>query len=137
MWILLASVLTTLIKTWPLIQERVHTAKAAQRKDYRDRIQELEGQVRTCQEECAADKEELTGEIKKLHEEIFGLRKQHVQEQISFARAILDSLGRESPQLNILLRALENGQKTLDAQRNVQQLSGVEGDANTEGNQDG
>jgi hypothetical protein len=128
-WAILAAVLIALIKTWPLIQQQLIAAAEGRRSAYYKRIAELEAAVRKCQEECAADKDDMLQQIKGLHEELFGLRKQHIQEQISFARAILDSLGRESPQLNILLRALENGQKALDAQREVHQVTGVKGDA--------
>jgi hypothetical protein len=135
LWGLFATVLVTLIKTWPIIMERVEAAKAGRRVAYKDRITELEKQVQDCWEKCEARDAEATKEIRGLHDEIFGLRKQHMQEQISFARAIIDSLGKESPQLAVLLSAMENGQKALEAtrRRRIRELRGVVGDKETEG----
>jgi hypothetical protein len=137
MWFLLATVIGTLIKTWPAIMERVEVAKARKSVAFKDRIAELEAQVKDCWEKCDARDAEATREIRGLHDEIFGLRKQHMQEQISFARAILDSLGKDSPQLSVLLKAMENGQRSLEAahlkkQKDVHELTGVTGDAKTD-----
>jgi len=140
MWGLFATVLITLIKTWPIIMERVEVAKAGKRGEYNSRIVELEKQIKDCWEKCDARDAEATVEIRNLHDEIFGLRKQHIQEQISFARAIIDSLGQDSPQLIFLLQMMENGQKSLEAKRkqeqakdpNVHELTGVVGDSQGE-----
>jgi len=80
---------------------------------YRKENKELMERVLKCERECEEHK-------KQLREEIFGLRKQHVQEQISFARAIIDSIP-DSPHLQALLRVLENGQRSLES---VHELKG-------------
>ena len=106
--VLMTVVILTLIKVWPIIQKNVYEARTAKRGEYNKRITDLENALQACREDCDARDDEAKREIRSLHDELFGLRKQHMQEQISFARAILDSLGRESPQLSVLLTALEN-----------------------------
>lgn len=83
---------------------------------YRKENKELMDRVIKCERECEEHK-------KALHEEMFGMRKQHMQEQISFARAIIDSLP-DNPQLHLLLKALENGQKSLKYIEEVEQVGG-------------
>lgn len=84
---------------------------------YRRENKDLLERVIKCERECEEHKKEL-------REEIFGMRKQQMQEQISFARAIIDSLP-DNPHLKLLLTALENGQRSL---KHVEEVKGPMGD---------
>lgn len=132
-WGMFITFLAAVLGVWLKFRQQNFDFSAADRKSFKESIAELERKVT----ECEAREADRIQEIKGLHEELFGLRKQHIQEQISFARAIIQSLGRESPQLSVLLSALENGQRALDAQKEAQkqvhQLTGVTGDTHTEG----
>jgi chromosome segregation ATPase len=133
-WGMFVTFLVAILGVWLKLRQQQFDFSSSDRKTLGDKIQRLEKKV----EDCEAREQERIGEIKELHEEIFGLRKQHIQEQISFARAIIESLGKESPQLNVLLTAMENGHRALEAQRKIHQLTGVRGDILTEkGNEDG
>lgn len=76
--------------------------------DYKKEAAENEKALRTllkdCEEECRKD-------IKALHEEIFGMRKQNITEQISFINILLRSV--DSPELHILRETLERVQISL------------------------
>lgn len=67
-------------------------------------VQKLREELHTCEEECRT-------QIKKLHEELFGLRKQHIAEQISFINILIRSV--DSPELQILRQTLERVQDSL------------------------
>lgn len=67
-------------------------------------VQRLREELHQCEEACRED-------IKKLHEEIFGMRKQAIAEQISFVNILLRSV--DSPELQILRTSLENVQGSL------------------------
>lgn len=112
LWALLGTVVIALIKVWPSLKQLDQTSEAAIRKELRERVEELKGDckratdaIRECQENC--DKE-----TNALREQMLGMRRQHVQEQISFARAIIDSIP-ESGQLKVVLNALEAGERAL------------------------
>lgn len=129
-WGMFVTLVVAVLGAWINYRRQNFDFTAAARKAYEDRIKELERKV----EDCEGREADRTQEIKQLHEEMFGLRKQHIQEQISFAQAIISSLGRESPQLSMLLSALENGHRSLEAQRQaaearVHKLTGVVGDS--------
>lgn len=83
------------------------------RKELKDRVDELKGDNATlmnrviqCEKECAEG-------TTKFQEEILGLKRQHFQEQISFARAVIDSVP-DAPQLKLLLTALETGKRSVE-----------------------
>lgn len=118
-WFVFAAVVIALIKMWPSLHKINLDATAQKRSGYTARITELEGKLEDQKKECDEREERLMGEVKSLHEEIFGMRKQHIQEQISFVRAIISSI--DAPQLQTLLRALENGQRSLN------KINGVNG----------
>ena len=96
--------LITLIKTWPIIQKNVMEARERKESRYSTRIETLEKKVEDCRAECDRDK-------KILLEEIHGMRRQHVQEQISLINAIIESVN--APELKTFLKMLESVQRTL------------------------
>jgi hypothetical protein len=80
----------------------------ALRKELLDRIDELKGDHRDCQEK-----------LNLLQQKITGMQRQHVQEQISLINAIIRSV--DAPQLKAMLGTLESVQIALRAE-------GVSGD---------
>jgi hypothetical protein len=61
-------------------------------------------ELHKCEDECA-DK------IKKLHEEMWGEKRQRVTEQISLINVILNSV--DAPELKTLMKTLESVQRSL------------------------
>lgn len=114
----------------PKIRQQNFDFTAAARKVYEDRITSLEKKVEDCEEDREAKEAELKRQIKDLHDELFGLRKQHIQEQISFVQAIIRSV--DSPELKSLLAALDRGHRAVVANESVYQLTGVRGDVKGE-----
>lgn len=79
----------------------------------------LRKELHDCEEKCRED-------IKKLNEEIFGMRKLHIQEQISFISILLRSM--DSPDLKLMLKSLERVQEALAAAAVIEEeRSGVQG----------
>lgn len=81
-------------------------------------VANLRKELHICEEGCRK-------EIKKLHEEIFGMRRQAVAEQLSFINILLNTV--DSPELKILRETLERVQGSLIQARMLQQ---DEGDTN-------
>lgn len=75
-------------------------------------VEKLRLELHTCEESCRE-------EIKKLHEEIFGMRRQAVSEQLSFINILLRSV--DSPELKILRETLERVQMSLITVKMLQQ----------------
>lgn len=67
-------------------------------------VASLRQELHNCEEQCRND-------IKKLHAEISGMRKQHISEQLSFINILLRSV--ESPELMLLRQTLERVQASL------------------------
>lgn len=103
-WGIFGLMIITLIKTWPIIQRNVLEARTAREGRYSARISELEDSVEECRKECDEHKEIL-------RREITGLRRQHLSEQLQLVRTIAD-LFPDAPQLGLLLRTLESGQRS-------------------------
>jgi hypothetical protein len=121
-WAVFLLLCGTLIKTWPIIQKNLLEARDKRENRYSGRISELEEAVRLCQQECEDHKNELRKEIGGLTETIMGLRRQHVQEQISLITAIIESV--DNPLLKQLMKSLQSVQRALP-----RELPGVVGDA--------
>lgn len=83
-------------------------------------VEQLRKELHDCEENCRED-------IKKLNEELFGMRRQNIAEQISFINVLLRSVN--SPDLHILLRTLENVQGSLVQAKILTE----EGEANVKG----
>lgn len=82
------------------------------RAEMKERIDELKAEVKAltaavikCEKEHAASRSEFDSRM-------LGLQKQHLQEQLTFARAIVDAVP-EHPKLQLLLRSLETGRKSI------------------------
>jgi hypothetical protein len=119
-WGMALVMLITLIKTYPIIQRNLLEARERRESRYSSRITELEAAVTACQKECEEHKQSL-------HSEISGLKAQHIMQQITLLRTIVDIFP-DAPQLKLLLRALELG----DRSKQAQELPGVRGDAHNE-----
>lgn len=81
-------------------------------------IGNLRRELHDCEEKCRED-------IKKLNEEIFGMRKMHIQEQISFISILLRSM--DSPDLQNMLKALERVQDSLAIAKLRSEANDVQG----------
>lgn len=75
-----------------------------------DELRKLRLELKECEEECRA-------EIKALHEEIFGYRKQNISEQLSLIDAIIRG---SSPELRELMTSLETVQNRLQIHKKIQ-----------------
>lgn len=104
-WVLVLIVLVTLIKTWPIIQRNLYDAKEKRETRYGSRIRELEKDVEECRRECDEHKREM-------HYQMEGLRKQHRSEQLALVRTIVEIFP-DAPQLHLLLRTLELGERSV------------------------
>ncbi len=124
-WGIFLLMIAALIKAWPIIQKNLLDAKERRESRYSERISELKGAVRKCQEECEDHKEELRHEIHKLEMERLGDRRQHVQEQISLVAILVENI--DNPMLKRILSQLQNVQRGLPEK--ARELTGVVGDA--------
>jgi len=115
---ILGVMIITLIKTWPIIQKNLLEAREAREGRYATRISELEKAVADCQERELA-REDL------MRKEINGLREQHLQQQLSLVRTIVDIFP-NAPQLQLLLNALENSHRSVAA---AAEIGNIVGDA--------
>lgn len=79
---------------------------------------QLTSNVQKLREELSACEEECRDQIKKLHEEIFGMRKQNIAEQISFINILMRSV--DSPELQVLRSTLEKVEGSLVRVREIQ-----------------
>lgn len=123
---ILCILIVTLIKTWPIIQKNSLEARSAREGRYSARITELERAVEECRKVCEADKDYL-------RKEMAGMRRQHLSEQLQLVRTIVE-LFPNAPQLTLLLRTLENGQRSAEYMTRMMEdvkgpLGNVTGDA--------
>lgn len=81
-------------------------------------VSSLRQELHSCEEQCRED-------IKKLHEEIFGMRKQAIAEQISFISILLRSV--DSPDLHRMLNTLENVHNSLVEAKVLKEDGDVQG----------
>lgn len=72
----------------------------------RREVAEVRGDLKKCEAECA-------DELRKVHEELWGMRKQNIAEQISLINIILNSV--DAPELKAMLKVLESVKATLNA----------------------
>lgn len=107
MFVLLAIAVVRVSPQW---LSSLLTATQNKRASQGKRITELEEAVRFCREECDRQTEIL-------HNELHGMRRQHVQEQISLINTIIQSVN--APQLKLFLRTLESVQRDLGEIRQI------------------
>jgi molecular chaperone DnaK (HSP70) len=83
--------------------------------DKRDHIAEEMGELRKnvagLREELHKCEDECADKIKKLHDELWGEKRQRVTEQISLINVILNSV--DAPELKALMKTLESVQRSL------------------------
>lgn len=75
-------------------------------------VNNLRKELNECEERCRTDN-------KRLYDEIFGMRKQHIAEQLSFINILIRSV--DSPELQVLRTTLERVQDSLQTARILQQ----------------
>jgi len=117
----------TLVRVWPNLQKNNLEARDKRETRYSARITELEDAVEECRKECDQHKEILRIELRKLELEMLGMRRQHIQEQISLVSAIYESV--DSPVLKHLMTSLQSIQKALPVEQLGEAGVGFGGDA--------
>lgn len=106
------AVIVALIGAYVKLKDRGMTHAEVMCGQLTSEVAKLRLELHTCEEVCRKD-------IKKLHEEIFGMRKQHIAEQISFINILIRSV--DSPELQILRQTLERVQGSLQTVQVLQQ----------------
>jgi hypothetical protein len=71
-------------------------------------VSDLRAELKQCEQDC-------TAKSKALHEELFGMRRQHIQEQISLINTIMRSV--DSPELLGMIKLLERVEQNLQVTR--------------------
>lgn len=106
------AVIVALIGAYVKLKDRGMTHAEVMCGQLTSEVAKLRLELHTCEEVCRKD-------IKRLHEEIFGMRKQHIAEQISFINILIRSV--DSPELQILRQTLERVQGSLQTVQVLQQ----------------
>lgn len=108
---LLAVVVITLIKTWPLIQKNLMDAKLLKEGGYAKRITDLEGKLDECKRDC--DERDRTSQttIDSLKQQINNEAWQRVQSEISLVNTLIQIV--PNPMLGQILEALKKRSGTL------------------------
>jgi chromosome segregation ATPase len=92
----------------------VRSKDAADKRDHiAEEMSALRANIATLREELHACEDECAEKIKKLHDEIWGEKRQRVTEQISLINVILNSV--DAPELKALMKTLESVQRSLGA----------------------
>jgi len=110
-WGMFILLLIAVVRTSPQWLESLIKAAQARRDRTQTRITELEKAVKECQDECAKQTQVLNDTIRDLEEQMHGMRRQHIQEQISLVNAIIESV--DNPLLKKMLGALESVRQNL------------------------
>ncbi len=105
-WGLFAAVLIAIIQTVPKLRQQTMDKEITDMERYRLEVVGLRDELKTCEEQCAKD-------LRDLQEELWGMRKQNIAEQISLINIILNSV--DAPELKAMLKVLENVRSTLSA----------------------
>lgn len=91
----------------------------------REDVHDLVDKLTACEKQCVKDKQEL-------HEEIWGMRKQNLAEQIALINVIIQSV--DAPELKTLLRSMESVQVALAGKAlKVAAGEGAEGNESAQG----
>ena len=105
MWLIFGAIVTTLIKTWPVIMERVEMAREGRRAHAGGRIGELEALLDECRKECDRRDEIYKTEIDALKTKINNEAWQRVQSEISLVNTLVQLL--PNNELKLILEALQ------------------------------
>ena len=109
----LGIVLVAVIGAYVKLRDRGMTHAEVMCGQLTNEVASLRGELHKCEEECRKD-------IKALHEELFGMRKNHIAEQLAFINILLRSV--DSPELSVLRSTLERVQDSLAKTQKLQQL---------------
>lgn len=115
---LVALLLLAVLKILPTIRAQSLESKQQDLEGWRAECTDLRNRLETCERLCRERDESHTTTVNKLHEEIFGIRKQHLTEQISMINVILNSV--DAPELRQLLKTLESVKAALRLEQMVQ-----------------
>jgi hypothetical protein len=110
-WALLVICVVAFLRYGPTWQKQALEAAANRRSGQGARITELENKLRELRINCDKEALELRNEIRGLHTELDGLRRQRVSEQIAIISGILQTV--DSPDLKRQLQMLESVQLTV------------------------
>lgn len=105
-WVVAAAVITALLKLVPVWRQQSMDKEKSDIDGYRKEVGELRDALKECQEECEQATKQSRAEIRALHEELWGLRKQHIAEQIGLINVILKTV--DAPELRGFLAVLES-----------------------------
>lgn len=101
---------------------RMRELKLEEKKDDRLSIETiaatLREELKQCRESCEEADKRAKEEHARLQEEMFGLRKQHLAEQISLINVIISSV--DAPELRTLLKTLESVQAHVSLRQKVE-----------------
>lgn len=93
---------------------RVATRITELESNLREAHRDYDEKIQKCRDDCDKQTKFLQDEIGDLEDAIAGMRKQHIQEQISLINTIIESV--DAPQLKLFLRTLETVQRNLPVQ---------------------
>lgn len=106
------AVLIALIGAYVKLSDRGMTHAEVMCGQLTNEVAKLRAELHACEEVCRKD-------IKRLHEEIFGMRKNHIAEQIAFVNILLRTV--DAPELQALRQTLERVQDSLATVKVLQQ----------------
>jgi hypothetical protein len=108
----LVLLLIALVAAWPKLrqqtldrQSRIEAAKTEEIKEYKAEVRSLKGEIKVMCDELRDCEEECAKELRRMHEEIWAMRKQNIAEQISLINIILKTV--DAPELHALLEVME------------------------------
>lgn len=113
-WAVVAAIVIALIKIIPILREQKLKRIAEQEMGWQKECYNLREELRRQRQECEEEHRLNRQKIAELEETIHGLRKQHIQEQISLINTILRSV--DSPELKSLLVMFESVKASLAVQ---------------------
>lgn len=100
---------------WSLPWRKMSIDEGTQiRKELREELVKVRGEHKVCEDALRSAQKELgvlRDEVNDLENRVAGLRRQHVQEQISLINSIIESV--DAPQLKTFLKTLESVQRSL------------------------
>ena len=112
-WAMFLTLFVAAIKLVPVLRQQTLDADTSHAASWQKECENLRAALKAQQDQCHADNEVFRKEITRLNEELFGMRKQHITEQIELINVIMNSV--DAPQLKGMLRLLERVQTQLAA----------------------
>lgn len=112
-WGLLATIVLAFFKLWPVLRQQTIDVNNEQVKLYAETCTQLRVELNLLSEKLFNCEDKCDKDIRKLNDELNGMRRQHVQEQLSLINAIIASV--DAPQLKVLLTSLESVQLAMQS----------------------